>query len=55
MLDRLMGRPVFAKSDGIMSHHIDDPLLHQRGQADGRAAIIGEYEERARIGNDAAM
>src|ERR1017187_10867715 len=23
MLDRLMGRPVFAKSDGIMSHHID--------------------------------
>ena len=38
-----------------MRHHIDHALLHQRGKADRRAAIIGEHHEGAAIGNDAAM
>ena len=52
MLDRLMGRAVFAHADGIMGHHENDANAHQRGQADRRAAIIREHHEGAAIGND---
>ena len=55
MLHRLMRRAIFAKADRVMGHHIDDALAHQGGQADRRAAIIGEHQKRAAIGNDAAM
>ena len=55
MLDRLMRRPVFAEADRIMRHDIDDAQLHQRREADRRPAVIGEDQERAAIGNDAAM
>ena len=55
MLDRLVGRAVLAHADGIMRHHEDDADAHQRGEADRRAAIIGEHQEGAAIGNDAAM
>ena len=42
MLDRLMGRPVLAQSDGIMRHHMDDADAHQRRQPDRRPAVVGE-------------
>ena len=35
--------------------HVDDALAHQRGEPDRRAAVIGEHQERAGIGDDAAM
>ena len=38
MLDRLMRRPVLAKADGIMGHHMDDAHAHQRGEPDRRPA-----------------
>ena len=47
MFDRLMGRAVFAKADGIMRHHIGDADAHQRSEADGGARIIGEHHEGA--------
>ncbi|SPU77113.1 Uncharacterised protein [Brucella suis] len=55
MFDRLMGRAVFAKTDGIMRHHIDDANAHQRGKTHGRTRIIGEAQEGAGIGDQAAM
>ncbi len=55
MLDRLVRRAVFAEADRIMRHYIDDALVHQRREADRRAAIIGKDEESARIGNEALM
>ena len=55
MFDRLVGRPVFAKADGIMRHHIDNALAHQRRQADRRAAVIGKDKKGAAIGNRPAM
>ncbi len=55
VLDRLVGRAVLAQADGVVGHHVDDPGLHQRAQADGRAAVVGEGQEGARIGDDAAV
>ena len=55
MLDRLMRRPVLAEPDRIMRHDIDDAQPHHRREPDGRPAIIGEDQERAAIGDDAAM
>jgi hypothetical protein len=55
MLDRLMGRSILTKADRIVSHHIDDPNAHERREADRGPAIVGEAEERAAIGDDAAM
>jgi hypothetical protein len=55
MLDRLVGRSVFAEPDRIVGHHVNDAFARERGQPDRRAAIIGEHEERAGIGNDPAV
>ena len=55
MLDRLMRRAVFAEADGVVRHHMDDALAHQRGEPDRRPAIVGEHQERAGVGNDAAV
>ena len=52
---RLMGRAVLAQPDRVMRHHVDDALLHQRREADRGAAVVGEDQEGAAIGNDAAM
>ena len=52
MLDRLVGRAVLAEPDRIVRHHMDDALAHERGQPDGRPAVVGEHQERAGIGND---
>ena len=42
MLDRLVRRPIFAKADGVVRHHMDDANAHQRRKADGGARIIGK-------------
>ncbi len=55
MLDRLMRRAIFAQPDAVVRHDVDRAGLLQRGQANGGAAIVGEDEECAAIGNDAAM
>ena len=55
MLDRLMRRPVLAEADRIMGQHIDDAQAHQRREADRAARIVGEDEEGAAIGHEAAM
>ena len=55
MLDRLMRRSVFAEPDGIVRHHEDDALSHQRGQTDRGPAIVGEHQERAGKRDQPAM
>ena len=55
VLHRLVGRAVLAKSDRVMRHHIDDARLHEGGQPDRRAAVIGEDKESAAIGDDPSM
>ena len=48
-LDRLMGRAVFAQTDGIMGEHLDLTRLHQGGEPQRGAHVIGKDEEgRAR-------
>ena len=55
MFNRLMGRTVFADTYRIMGQDINDPNTHQSCQTHGRTHIIGENEERAAIGNYAAV
>ncbi len=55
LLDRLVGRPVLAKPDRIVGHHINDADLLQRREPDRRPAIISEDQEGAAIGNHAAV
>src|SRR3546814_2798476 len=49
MLDGLVGRPILAKTNAVMSHDINNPRLLERGQADRPATIIGEDQEGAAI------
>jgi len=42
LFDRLMGRAILAKADRIVRHDEDRANLHERRQADGWAAIVGE-------------
>ena len=55
LLDRLVRRAVLAQADAVMGQHVDDALAHQRGQADRRAHVVGEDEEGAGVGDQAAM
>ena len=55
MLDGLMGRAVLAEADGIVGHHVDDAEPHEGGEAHCRPAVVGEGEEGAAEGNDAAV
>ena len=55
MLDRLMGRAILAKADGVMRHHMDDANAHQRGQPDRGPVVIGEGKEGSAIGDESAM
>src|SRR3546814_1242215 len=55
MLDGLVGRPILAKTNAVMSHDINNPRLLERGQADRPATIIGDDQEGAAIGNDPSM
>ena len=55
MLDRLVRRAVLAEADRIVRGDEDHPLPHQRRQPQRRPAIVGEHQEGAAIGDDAAM
>ncbi len=55
MLDRLVGRAVFAQTDAVMGHHEHRGHLHQRGQPHRGAGIVGEAHEGAAVGAYAAM
>ena len=55
MLDRLMGRAVLAEPDRIVGQHEDHALAHQRREADRRPAVVGEDQERAAVGDHAAV
>ena len=55
MLNRLMRGAVFAQSDGIMRHHMDDADTHQRRQPDRRPAVVREGKKRAAIWDEAAV
>src|SRR6478609_7789013 len=55
MLDRLVRRSIFAQADGVVGHHMDNALAHQRGESNCRTAVIGKYQKRAGVGNDAPV
>ena len=47
VLDRLVRRAVFAERDGVVRPDEDARDVHQRREADGRAHVVGELQERA--------
>ena len=55
MLDGLVRGAVFAQADGVVREHVDHALLHQRGHADGVAAVVAEGQEGAAVGDETAM
>ena len=55
VLDRLVRRPVLAEPDRVVGADDDHPLLHERGEADRGPAVVGEDEEGAAVGDDAAV
>ena len=50
-----MGRAVLAETDRIVGQHEDHALAHQRREADRRPAVVGEDQERAAVGDHAAV
>ena len=50
LLDRLVRRTVLTHADRIVREDEEDRQLHQRGQPHGRAHVIAEDKERARVG-----
>jgi hypothetical protein len=55
VLDGLVRGAVFAQADGVVREHMDHALLHQRGHADGVAAVVAEGQEGAAVGDEAAV
>ena len=51
VLDRLMRRAVFAEADRIVRHHVNDPPMHDGGEAEGGTQIVGEDEKRRAVGS----
>ena len=47
LLDGLMGRAVFPKSDRIVGIYVDRPPAHQGREADRRPHVVGKNEEGA--------
>jgi hypothetical protein len=45
VLDRLVGRPVLAHADRVVREDVDRRDLHDRGQAQRRAPVVGEDQE----------
>src|SRR3546814_7130338 len=42
-------------TDGIVRHHVDDAQAHEGGEADRRPAVVGEHQEGAAVGDEAAV
>ncbi|MNV15823.1 hypothetical protein D3C71_1065620 [compost metagenome] len=55
MLDGLVRGAVFTETNGVVREHVDHALLHQRGHADGVAAVVAEREEGAAVGDEATV
>src|SRR5699024_7236757 len=55
LLDRLVSRAVLAETDGVVRPHVERRDVHQRRQADRRAHVVGEDEERATVRAGAAV
>ena len=39
----------------VVRHHVDHPHAHQRREPDRAAGVVGEHEERAAVGDEAAV
>ncbi len=50
-----MRRPVLTQPDAVMREHVDHALLHQCRQPHRGPHVVGEGEERARVGDHPAM
>jgi hypothetical protein len=46
VLDGLVRGAVFAEADGVVREDEDGVRLHERGEADGRLAVVGKCERR---------
>ena len=55
VLDRLVGRAVLAQPDRVVRPDVGDRQLHERGQPDRAAHVVGEGEERAAVDAGAAV
>lgn len=55
MLHRLVGGAVLSHADGIVGEHPYHPFTHQRSQADDVAGVIRKHQERAAVGDEAAV
>ena len=55
VLDRLVRRAVFADGDGVVREDVDRRDVHQRGQAQRRTQVVGEYQEGAAERPEAAV
>ena len=55
VLDRLVRRAVLAEADRVVREHEDVAQLHQRRHAQRVARVVGEREERAVVGEEAAV
>ena len=55
VLYRLVRGAVLAEPDRVVRKHVDHPHAHQRRKANRVARIVGEDEERAAVGNEAAV
>ena len=55
LVDRLVGRAVLAETDRVVAEQVPHRRLGQRGDADRRAHVVGEHEERRADRNDAAV
>ena len=55
VLDRLVRRAVLAEADRVVRVDEDRAQLHQRRHAQRVARVVGERQERADVGNEAAV
>ncbi|CAM5581502.1 hypothetical protein SCYAM73S_04252 [Streptomyces cyaneofuscatus] len=55
LFDRLVGGAVLAEADGVVGPDVGDRQLHQGGEADGRAHVVAEDQERTAVGAGEAL
>ena len=55
VLHGLVRGAVLAHRDAVVGEHVDHRKLHQAGQANGGAHVVGEHQKRAAVGPQAAV
>ena len=55
LFDGLVGRTILADPDRVVTPRVDDVRPTEGGEADGRAHVVGEDEERASDGQHATV